>query len=214
MNALFAALFLSVLGFAAANGIGDPCGTSDCTYTQGYWKNHEEDWPVLSLKLGNIVYSQTQLLQIFNTPPAGKAILILAHQLIAALLNRNNGASASATVEKCITDAQNLLKPYTLIPAATLSTTLSATAVTLSTCLTNYNEGNAGVSHCDSRVVMHCNDNDKCTSDTCVDRKCVYTPIPNCCDCYSDCRDSNPCTVDKCGPDNRCIHDAIPGCII
>ena len=38
----------------------------NCTYTQGYWKNHAEAWPVSTLTLGNTSYNKSQLLGIFN----------------------------------------------------------------------------------------------------------------------------------------------------
>src|SRR5262245_15647908 len=58
--------------------------TGECVFTQGFWKTHPEAWPVSSLKLGNIIYTKTQLLSIFNTPAAGNGLISLAHQLIAA----------------------------------------------------------------------------------------------------------------------------------
>lgn len=62
-----------------------------CTYTQGYWKNHEELWSVHELRLGNTSYSKSELLEILSTPPGtGKGangLIQLAHQLIAAKLN-------------------------------------------------------------------------------------------------------------------------------
>jgi hypothetical protein len=197
----------------ATGGLGEPCGTSDCTYTQGYWKNHEESWPVTSLNIGGKAYTQSQLLTFFNTPPAGDATLILIHQLMAALLNKANGASTSSTINGYITQAQTLLTQY---PPGSKpsSTTVQSSLTTVAGKLDEYNNGNSGPLHCDSNVVIRCNDNNPCTTDTCVSKKCVFTPNAECCNCYSDCRDSNPCTLDKCGPTNRCIHETIPGCII
>src|SRR4029453_6812058 len=97
-------------GFAHANSTlkrsdftGDlVCRTAECavvdqcTLTQGYWKTHNDTvclldpgsplcvaWPVASLMLGNVSYTQAELLAIFNTPAAGNGLLTLAHQLIA-----------------------------------------------------------------------------------------------------------------------------------
>ncbi len=72
------------------------CGSSadGCPLSQGYWKNHEEDWPVTELTIGGTVYDQGQLLEILTTPPKrGNSYLILAHQLIATLLNIANGSN-------------------------------------------------------------------------------------------------------------------------
>ncbi|MDF2181751.1 vWA domain-containing protein [Neptuniibacter sp. CAU 1671] len=75
------------------------CGVSanECPLSQGYWKNHEEEWPVESLIVGDDdEYTKEELLAILNTPPkGGNSYLILAHQLIAALLNIENGSDPS-----------------------------------------------------------------------------------------------------------------------
>ena len=58
-----------------------------CVRGQGYWKNHPDQWPVTELQLGNVTYTQQQLLDILHESVRGNGLLILAHQLIAALLN-------------------------------------------------------------------------------------------------------------------------------
>jgi hypothetical protein len=68
----------------------------NCTYTIGYWKENPEQWPVSSLTLGDIVYSQKELLTILNTPPLGDATYILTDQLIGAAFNVLHGADSSA----------------------------------------------------------------------------------------------------------------------
>src|SRR5215212_8064841 len=67
-------------------------GGEECAFTQGYWKNHPEAWPVDSLELGSVTYSRDALLDIFHQPVAGNGLISLAHQLIAAKLNVANGA--------------------------------------------------------------------------------------------------------------------------
>src|SRR5258705_5036 len=61
--------------------------TTNCTYTQGYWKNHPNAWPVTSLTLGTVNYTKAQLIQILEEDVNGNGLISLAHQLIAALLN-------------------------------------------------------------------------------------------------------------------------------
>jgi len=68
-------------------------GSGDCTFTQGFWKNHEEAWPVSSLELGSVSYTQQELLAIFGEPVRGNGLISLAHQLIAAKLNVAFGAN-------------------------------------------------------------------------------------------------------------------------
>jgi hypothetical protein len=69
----------------------------NCTYTIGYWKTHPEAWPVASLTVGGVSYTQAQLLNILWTSPQGDATYIVAHQLIGAMLNVAQGADPSAT---------------------------------------------------------------------------------------------------------------------
>ena len=83
---------MSGLELASESGGG---GEEECAFTQGYWKNHPEAWPVSSLKLGGVEYSQAQLLAIFRQPVAGNGLISLAHQLIAAKLNVANGSDGS-----------------------------------------------------------------------------------------------------------------------
>ncbi len=74
------------------------CGSTfdACHYTPGYWKNHPENWPLLSLELGGRTYSQLELLRIMNTPVRGDATIILAYHTIAAKLNVASGASPTS----------------------------------------------------------------------------------------------------------------------
>jgi hypothetical protein len=80
-----------------------PCSTG-CTLTQGYWKTHGpipvgnnlDTWLLVSIPLGNTVYTDAQALSILNTPPKGNGLISLAHQLIAAKLSVANGADPSA----------------------------------------------------------------------------------------------------------------------
>ena len=87
-----------------------------CPHTQGFWKNHEERWPVEGLTLGDRLYTQSELLDILRTPVRGDASVNFAHQLIAAKLNAANGAAAPNHVADAIDDADALLSGL-LIPA-------------------------------------------------------------------------------------------------
>ncbi|MCC6354921.1 MAG: hypothetical protein IT577_13615 [Verrucomicrobiae bacterium] len=81
-----------------------------CQKTQGYWKNHEEAWPVTSLTIGSVTYSQSELLALLNQSTRGNASLILAHQLIAALLNLASGSDTS--IQSVVDQANDLLAQY------------------------------------------------------------------------------------------------------
>lgn len=88
------------------------CPTDACNYTPGYWKNHEENWPVTSLTLGGTTYNQAQLLAIMDCPVRGDATIILAYHLIAAKLNVLNGSDPS--INPAIAQADALLLQYPL----------------------------------------------------------------------------------------------------
>lgn len=80
----------------------------DCIHSQGYWKNHPSAWPVSSLTLGTVTYSQAQLLQILNNPANGNGLISMAKQLIGVLLNVANGADP-APIATQISQAQALI---------------------------------------------------------------------------------------------------------
>ncbi|MEO6461910.1 MAG: hypothetical protein ABIP29_02450, partial [Candidatus Eisenbacteria bacterium] len=118
----------------------------NCTFTQGYWKNHFDAWPVSSLTLGTITYSAAQLLQILNEPARGNKLLILAHQLIAAKLNLANGAdpgSIAATIASA--DAAIGSK---VIPPIGSGTMPSSPATEYANALDDFNNGLVGPGHC------------------------------------------------------------------
>lgn len=91
-------------------------GRSECIRSQGYWKTHPDAWPVASLRLGNVLYTKSQLLEIWNTPAAGNGLLALAHQLMAAKLNIIAGALAPSSVTDAITAADALIGNRTVPP--------------------------------------------------------------------------------------------------
>lgn len=124
------------------------CQSRGCTRTQGYWKTHPEVWNGVALSLGNpgTIYSQAQLLSIFNAPVRGNGLLSLAHQLIAAKLNVLAGATSPAAVA-AITAADNMIGSLVIPPigAGYLSPDLTSAAVTA---LDNFNNGLSGPLHC------------------------------------------------------------------
>lgn len=119
---------------------------SNCTYTQGYWKNHEEAWPVNSLTLGTVNYTKAQLLSILGQPVQGNGLVSMARQLIAAKLNIANGASPAAiasTISAADAQIGSLVVPPVgsghLSPGSTSSKTQA---------LDNWNNGITGPGHC------------------------------------------------------------------
>jgi hypothetical protein len=91
-----------------------PTATNACPLSHGFWKNQPSGWPVTSLTLGGITYTQAQLLTVLGNSTNGDAVSILADQLIAALLNIDNGSDPSP-VSAVIADAQTLLAGTNLL---------------------------------------------------------------------------------------------------
>jgi cysteine-rich repeat protein len=145
----FAALALtscSMQGSSEQALSGGDAGTSDddCTFTQGYWKNHPEAWPVASLKLGTVTYTKDQLIAILKTPVKGNGLIQLSHQLIAAKLNIAAGA-ADADIKVTIEAADKLIGAL-VIGEAELDTNKTSE---LNGKLDAFNNGNIGPGHCD-----------------------------------------------------------------
>jgi hypothetical protein len=125
-----------------------PCNPGqNCTYTQGYWKNHPDIWPVQSLMLGAVSYNESQLLQILNRPAQGNGLVTLAHQLIAAKLNIASGADPSA-VQQIVIDADNMIGGLIVPPIGNGYLSPGQTG-NLTDTLTEYNEGTIGPGHCE-----------------------------------------------------------------
>jgi hypothetical protein len=125
-----------------------PCvGGSSCTYSQGYWRNHPDVWPVTSLTLGTVTYQAGELMAILDNPARGNGLVILAHQLIAAKLNIANGADPSA-VQQTVTDADNMIGALVVPPIGDGYLAPGQTG-SLTETLTEYNEGTIGPGHCD-----------------------------------------------------------------
>lgn len=103
-----------------------------------------------SLTIGGATYDQTQAIAILDTPPGGDASLILAHQLIASLLNAAAGAGTPPSVSTAIAQAQAWMSANgsNLPFGVSASSTAGAEATSLSSQLDSYNNGQAGVPHC------------------------------------------------------------------
>ncbi len=111
-----------------------------CPLGQGYWKNHPSDWPVDTLTLGTVSYTQEELLSILNTPVKGDASLILAYQLIAAKLNAAN-ESNPCSIQATIAAADALIGGRTIpiSPKITPNSPEGQQMVSLAATLEQYN---------------------------------------------------------------------------
>jgi len=119
---------------------------NNCTYTQGYWKNHPDVWHVQEIAIGNETYTKEEAIAILETPIGGDATYILAHQLIPAKLNVLQGADPSA-VETTTADADEWLIEHPL--GSDPSDPDREQGISLAETLDNYNNGVIGPGHCE-----------------------------------------------------------------
>ena len=133
------------------------CGSGACTYTQGYWKTHgpvptgnnSNEWPVTSLTLGSVTYSDLQLLAILDKSAAGgNGLVSLAHQLIAARLNEANGVNVSA-IAGALAQADAMIGSL-VVPPVGSGYLGSGTTSGVSNVLADFNEGLIGPGHCEN----------------------------------------------------------------
>jgi hypothetical protein len=130
-----------------------PCA-GGCTLTFGYWKTHSSHGPApedptwggmedeLFFSSGKTYY------EVLRTPPASNVYYNLAHQYIAAYLNKEKGANFSAA-KSAFDAATALFNTNTPADAAKLKGSAKATWTNLATVLDNYNNGLIGPGHCD-----------------------------------------------------------------
>jgi hypothetical protein len=173
-----------------------PPGGVGCTLTQGFWKNHEDDWPVTSLTLGGRTYDQATLLVLLQTPPRGDASLILARQLIAAKLNVAAGASSTGAIAEADAwiDAHDGARALPLGIRA--STAAGNEAVQIAGDLEAYNEGETGPGHCpDDRPPQPCGPGLTNCGGLCVD---TSSDESHCGNCDSVCFSGKTCIQGAC----------------
>jgi hypothetical protein len=129
------------------------CG--QCTLTQGYWKNHadpatsryDDTWAKVGGRDALFLNSGMTWIQVFDTAPKGDVWFNLAHQYMAAVLNKHKGADTSA-INQALIDAEELLRTYG--PGSNVKSVRN-NFVSLAGILGSYNEGTlpGGPKHCD-----------------------------------------------------------------
>ena len=126
--------------------------SSGCTFTQGYYKNHESYvqkilGPNGTLNIGTIanpfLLTAAQIDANLETPPKkGDAFYILTHQLITAELNILGGGSAPPAVQQAIADGNALLADKVIMADE------RDQAIAIAAILDDYNNGLTGPGHC------------------------------------------------------------------
>jgi hypothetical protein len=118
----------------------------NCTFSQGFWKNHPDLWPVGALTLGTLTYDQSELLSILTEPARGNGLIIIAHQLIAAELNIAQGADPS-DVDTVLDDSHTLIGSQ-VVPPVGSGDIHPGTSSPLTQVLDDYNNGLIGPGYC------------------------------------------------------------------
>jgi hypothetical protein len=119
-----------------------------CVFGFGYWKNHPQAWPVTELQLGNVTYTQDELLSIMHEPVRGNGLISLAHHLITAKLNVANGADPSC-IQQTIADADALIGDL-VVPPVGDGYLAPRDVNALKDTLEAYNEGQLCAPSCDN----------------------------------------------------------------
>jgi hypothetical protein len=119
-----------------------------CVFGFGYWKNHPQVWPVTELQLGNVTYTQDQLLSIMHEPVRGNGLVSLAHHLITTKLNVANGADPSC-IAQTIADADALIGDL-VVPPVGDGYLAPRDVESIKDVLENYNEGELCAPSCDN----------------------------------------------------------------
>lgn len=112
------------------------------------YKNHVEEWS-RSLEIAGETYTADELLDLLWSAPRGDASIILAHQLIAALLN---GGATDPAIADVIEDAMAWMVANAdadgRLPYGRASRAAHAEGTSLADLLAAYNEGRIGPGHC------------------------------------------------------------------
>lgn len=137
-------------GFPSGSGVNSSAraaalAPANCTLTQGYWKNHASAWPVDTLVLGGVTYTQAEAIAILRTAPRGDATYILIDQLIAATVSLAHGADSSAIAATvAAADAWLSAHPLGSKPAGAARDE----GIGLAAALDDFNNGRTGPGHC------------------------------------------------------------------
>jgi hypothetical protein len=100
-----------------------------------------------TIPIGSVEYNQCELLCALNEPAMGNALMILAHQLIAAKLNAMNGATSSSCN---LDEADGLIGTSNILTGEVdPESPEGQLLIAMAACLDNYNNGGEGIPHCE-----------------------------------------------------------------
>jgi hypothetical protein len=116
-----------------------------CTYTAGYWTNHQTTWPVKALTIGGLGYTQAQLVALLNADANGDVSITLVKEVIASVLSAARGSDVS-TVQTSLKAAQDWLWNYP--PHSNPVSPASDKAAAYANTLSYFNTGATGPGRC------------------------------------------------------------------
>ncbi|MFN0152497.1 MAG: hypothetical protein ACKVU1_17485 [bacterium] len=123
---------------------------ANCTFTQGYWKNKPEEWPVSSLTLGSVSYTAAQLMSILRQSVQGNGLVSMSRQLIATKLNLAMGADPTDVAPTVV--AADALIGALVVPPVGSGYLAPATTSAFTEVLDDFNNGIIGPGHCGDPV--------------------------------------------------------------
>jgi hypothetical protein len=133
-----------------------PPNTNHCTYSWGFYKNHDSVVASLiarggPLTIGSVSYHFEEIEGILAQPVAGNGLVSLAHQLIAAELNIRGGSVAPNSVGMAITEANMIIGSMNVPGSGNKPDGYLSPGKTsgLETTLDSFNEGVLGSGSCD-----------------------------------------------------------------
>jgi len=140
--------FSAMRGGKKSDGIGYGYGGEECTRTQGYWKNHPDDWPVEEITIGGILYTKDEAIDILKTPVRDDMTIAMFYQLAAAMLNVYNGV-AYECIDITIFDADDWMIDNPLGSDVEASSDAWTIGEPLKDLLDDYNNGLLCAPHCE-----------------------------------------------------------------
>lgn len=130
-----------------ATNVHAQAGETTCTKGLGFWKNQTDQWPVQTLTIGTVSYTQEELVSILSQPVRGNGLVLLAREVIVAKLN-----IAAGVEDDCITTAIAEADAFIggLVPPPVGDDSVSPSEVSsLKELLEQYNEGELCGADCD-----------------------------------------------------------------
>lgn len=133
---------IAVNAFHSATTTFTNVAVGGCTFTQGWYKNHTDQWPAGFSPTANFDGWGTWI-DLYNTPPKkGNEYIQLAHQYMTALMNVANGAAVPPAVQTAL----NTAAAYFAAGGAGAG---SGNIAGVAGVLDDYNNGLTGPGHCD-----------------------------------------------------------------